>query len=67
MAFLSPSELCGRARGNSNLFLPASGPGAETTNFPCTLNPRAAGLELVARVVIYLWMSQRPVENASSR
>lgn len=49
LAFLQfPSSLWGRAPGNSRLSLPVRGPGAETTYFPCRLNPGAAGLELVA-------------------
>lgn len=49
VAFLQfPSSLWGRAPGNSSLSLPVRGPGAETTYFPCRLNPGAAGLELVA-------------------
>lgn len=50
--------------GNPNWCLPASGPGAETTEVSCALNPGAAGLNLVARVITYLQMSQRPVQDS---
>lgn len=48
VAFPSPSTLSGRARGNSDPSLTARGRAAETPNFPCTLNPGAAGWGLVA-------------------
>ncbi|KAK2116326.1 hypothetical protein P7K49_006952, partial [Saguinus oedipus] len=41
--------------------LTARGRAAETPDFPCTLNPGAAALGLVAWVMTYLWVSQRPV------
>lgn len=38
------------------------GPRSQTHKFSVyTLNPGAAGLDLVAQVITYLWMSQRPV------
>ncbi|XP_011828647.1 PREDICTED: uncharacterized protein LOC105534530 [Mandrillus leucophaeus] len=48
VAFPSPSTLSGRARGNSDPSLTAGGRAAETPDFPCTVNPGAAGLGLVA-------------------
>lgn len=68
MAFLSSSSLSGRGPRKSTLVsLYLLGPRSQNHKFSMpTLSPGAADLDLVAQVMTYLCMSQRPVGDAPS-